>query len=198
MPNPFIGQISMFGGNFAPRGWALCNGQLLSIAQNTALFSILGTTYGGDGRTTFALPDMRGRAGINSGNSTGPGLSPRPLGQRLGQEYVVLNNLTIPSHSHTITNGVANVTAQAVINVGKEGKGVTAEDTSTNNFIGNHSGAFRSSKGTAALNTNAGSFQFDVHGATNFDGGGNEHNNMMPYLVVNYIIALVGTYPSRN
>ena len=89
---PFLGQIMMFGGNFAPRGWAFCNGQLLAISQNTALFSILGTTYGGDGRTTFALPDLRGRAPINSGGgSAGPGLSPRPLGQRGGEQTHTLN-----------------------------------------------------------------------------------------------------------
>jgi microcystin-dependent protein len=81
---PFLGEISMFGGNFAPRGWAFCNGQLLPISTNTALFSLLGTIYGGDGRTTFALPDLRGRSPIHFG--TGPGLSPRPLGQKIGAE----------------------------------------------------------------------------------------------------------------
>ena len=87
MSNPFIGEITLFAGNFAPRGWAFCDGQLLQIAQNTALFSILGTTYGGDGRTTFGLPDLKGRAAIHSGgNSPGPGLTPRPLGQKTGTD----------------------------------------------------------------------------------------------------------------
>jgi microcystin-dependent protein len=95
--NPFIGLICMFGGNFAPRGWAFCDGQLLSIAQNTALFSILGTTYGGDGRTTFALPDLRGRVAMHPGN--GPGLSPKSLGQRGGTETNTLNQLQLPSHN---------------------------------------------------------------------------------------------------
>ena len=93
--DPFIAQIVMFGGNFAPRGWAKCEGQLLPIAQYTALFSILGTTYGGDGRTTFALPDLRGRVPLSAG--TGPGLFTKRLGQRSGTETVSLNSLQIPS-----------------------------------------------------------------------------------------------------
>ena len=95
---PFIGQIVQFGGNFAPRGWALCDGQLLAISQNAALFSILGTTYGGDGRTTFGLPELRGRLALHPGN--GPGLSNYQLGQRSGQEDVSLNVNQIPAHSH--------------------------------------------------------------------------------------------------
>jgi len=98
--NPFIGEIILFGGNFAPRGWAFCNGQLLPIAQNTALFSILGTTYGGDGRTTFALPDLRGRAAIHPGN--GPGLSSYRLGEKGGSETNTLTVNQIPAHSHSI------------------------------------------------------------------------------------------------
>ncbi|GAB5552347.1 MAG: hypothetical protein Sapg2KO_19380 [Saprospiraceae bacterium] len=97
---PFIGEISMFGGNFAPRGWAFCNGQLLPIAQNTALFSLLGTTYGGDGRTTFGLPDLRGRVPVHFGN--GPGLSDYRLGQKGGAERMILNVTQIPSHNHTV------------------------------------------------------------------------------------------------
>ena len=93
--DPFIGEIIMFGGNFAPRGWALCNGQLLSISQNSALFSILGTTYGGDGRTTFGLPDLRGRVSMHPG--TGPGLSPRSLGQKGGAETETLTTSNMPS-----------------------------------------------------------------------------------------------------
>ena len=99
MSEPFIAEIIMFGGNFAPRGWAFCDGQLLSISSNTALFSILGTTFGGDGRTTFALPDMRGRVSVHPG--TGPGLSNRRLGERGGTETVGLNASQIPSHNHT-------------------------------------------------------------------------------------------------
>ena len=97
---PFLGEISMFGGNFAPRGWAFCDGQLLSIAQNSALFSLLGTIYGGDGRTTFGLPDLRGRVPMHHGN--GPGLSSHPIGQKSGSETVILNVLQLPAHNHTV------------------------------------------------------------------------------------------------
>ena len=96
---PFIGQIIMFAGNFAPRGWAFCDGQLLPISQNTALFSILGTTYGGDGRTTFALPDLRGRVPMHAGH--GPGLSSRRIGEKGGQESVTLTIAEMPSHTHS-------------------------------------------------------------------------------------------------
>ncbi len=99
MSEPFIGEIRMFAGNFAPRSWAFCDGQLLSISQNTALFSILGTTYGGDGVTTFALPDARGRVLVHQGQ--GPGLSNYPLGQKAGSEQ---SPVTLPPHSHGITS----------------------------------------------------------------------------------------------
>src|SRR4030095_16919913 len=102
----FIGMIVMFGGNFAPRGWATCDGQLLSIAQNTALFSILGTTYGGNGQTTFRLPDLRGRVPIPPG--TGPGLSSYVLGQMSGTENVTLNITQIPSHAHSVQPGCSS------------------------------------------------------------------------------------------
>ncbi|NOT56941.1 MAG: phage tail protein, partial [Deltaproteobacteria bacterium] len=108
MSDPFIGEIIMFGGNFAPRGWAFCNGQLLSIAQNTALFSILGTTYGGDGRTTFALPDLRGRVPVHAGNSQGPGLPPVQLGEMAGSPSVTLTVSQMPMHNHLV---VASQTA---------------------------------------------------------------------------------------
>ena len=101
MPNPFIGQVNYIGFNFAPRGWALCDGQLLPIASNTALFSLLGTAFGGDGRTTFALPDLRGRTPLGVGN--GAGLNDVTWGQRGGSENVTLTVAQIPSHNHTIT-----------------------------------------------------------------------------------------------
>src|SRR5438270_2669849 len=98
MSEPFLGEIRMFGGNFAPRGWSLCNGQLLPIAQNTALFSLLGTTYGGNGQTTFALPDLRGRVPLHWGQ--GPGLSNYDLGEQTGTESVTLLSTQMPAHSH--------------------------------------------------------------------------------------------------
>jgi len=113
--DPFIAEIKMFGGNFAPRGWALCNGQILSIAQNTALFSLLGTTYGGNGQTTFALPDLRGRVPLHPGQ--GPGLSPRSLGETAGTENVTLSTAQMPQHLHQLpASGNEETTNQAVPN----------------------------------------------------------------------------------
>ena len=116
---PFIGQIEQFGGNFAPRQWAFCNGQLLEISSNTALFSILGTTYGGDGRSTFALPDLRGREAIGTGN--GPGLNGKRLGEQGGLENITLNVNTMPFHSH-----------QAMVRLGTD---TNLTDTATNNHL---------------------------------------------------------------
>ncbi len=193
----------MFGGNFAPRGWAYCDGQLLPIAQNTALFSILGTIYGGDGRTTFALPDLRGRAPIHAG--TGPGLTTRPLGQRTGQEGVTLNKLEMPSHNHiTQVTQPAGGVASGTINAGGAGNS------------NNPSGKFLAEPGNIGPNNikvygdasdvpmASGSISVDMSSlptpvvTTLNTGGGQEHNNMQPYLVVHYIIALVGIFPSRN
>ncbi|WP_235297967.1 phage tail protein [Portibacter marinus] len=179
--DPFIGQIMMFGGSFAPRGWAFCDGQLLAISSNSALFSIIGTTYGGDGRTTFALPDLRGRAPIHAG--TGPGLSTRRLGSKGGEERVTLNTTEIPSHSHNMSSGT--------IAVGAEGKGVTTSDTAVNNFIGNSEGAFRTTSGGGNLGAS-------LNGNTGAAGGNLSHDNMSPFGVVNYIIALQGVFPSRS
>ena len=120
---PFIGEIAMFAGNFAPRGWALCNGQLLPIAQNTALFSLLGTTYGGDGRTTFALPDLRGRVPIHAGN--GPGLSSYRLGSKGGSETKTLTTLNMPAHAHgVLTENNSSASQNGEVYTTKRGKGV--------------------------------------------------------------------------
>lgn len=176
MSEPFIGQITMFGGNFAPRGWAFCDGQLLPISQNTALFSILGTTYGGDGRTTFGLPDLRGR--VPMGPRNGPGLTPRQLGERAGTEAVTLNVDQIPGHSHV---------AQCVAPAGNSNDAVNnywADDA------GVSSGTYHTGAGVSlsAMNSNA---------IAN-TGGGQPHANVQPFLCVNFIIALVGIFPSRN
>ncbi|MCA9638552.1 MAG: phage tail protein [Myxococcales bacterium] len=163
---PFLGQIMMFAGNFAPRGWALCDGQLLPISQNQALFSILGTTYGGDGRTTFALPDLRGRAPIHAGH--GPGLSDYRLGQKGGAESVTLTVNQMPSHNHTLAmNGEGAATKQAGYLAASEIYGETADKSAPANTISNA-------------------------------GGNQPVSNIQPYVVVNYIIALQGIFPSRG
>ncbi len=166
---PSIGEITMFGGNFAPRDWAFCDGQLLPIAQYAALFSILGTTYGGDGRTTFALPDLRGRVAVHEGQ--GPGLSNRPLGQKNGTETNTMTIAEMPNHNHTLN---------------------TKEEGNTDDPNGSYiAGSGQLSFGTSTDN--------DLNAAAIGNTGGNQaQNNMQPYTVVNYIIALQGTFPSRN
>lgn len=175
---PFIGQIMMFAGNFAPRGWALCNGQLLPIAQNTALFSILGTTYGGDGKTTFALPDLRGRFPMSSGN--GPGLTPRPLGEKSGSESVTLTVANMPAHNHSLSGNAEDGTSSS-----PEGgllSAVSASDASNIPRIYGQS--------TRVVPLAASSV-----GAT---GGSQPVGTMPPFEVVNFMIALEGIYPSRD
>lgn len=174
MSEPFIGEIRVFGFNFAPRGWALCDGQLLPIAQNTALFSLLGTIYGGDGRTTFALPDLRGRAALHQGN--GPGLSPRAIGQRSGSETNTLSVNQLPSHTHQVRA------------FGGPGNANTAPGNVWSNDAGNQSATYNS----GAANANMGS------SALANTGGNQAVNNMQPFLVVNYCIALTGIFPSRS
>lgn len=205
MTNPFIGQITLFAGNFAPRAFAFCEGQLLAISSNTALFSILGTTYGGDGRTTFALPDLRGRVSVSPG--TGPGLSTWKLGTRAGVENVTLNLLQLPSHSHftsVIPGSGGATTAQGTINAGATG--------STNN----PSGKFLAQSGNIGPNQinifgdasdvpmAAGSVTVDLGTLPTptvtlaNTGGGRDHENRRPFIALNYIIAMQGTYPSRS
>lgn len=182
---PFIGQILMFAGNFAPRGWALCDGQLLPISSNQALFSILGTTYGGDGRTTFSLPDLRGRTPIHAGS--GPGLTPRRLGSRAGQETVTLNTTEIPSHTHSAKGKVTTGTDSSLT------------DVSQGNYL-----AHEARGGSDALDiyTSAPPVSFmaddSVRVSVDSTGGGQAHQNMPPYLTINYIIALQGIYPPRS
>ena len=171
MANPFIGQITMFGGNFAPRGWALCDGQLLPISQWSALFSILGTTYGGDGRTTFGLPDLRGRFPMHAG--TGPGLPPANLGAKTGAYQVTLTTNQMPAHSHTVnaTNGGGTAF--------EPGGAIPAKDPTPGYSTGSADVTMSSSM---IANT----------------GGGQSIDIYNPYQVVNYIIALQGVYPSRS
>ncbi|WP_420573820.1 phage tail protein [Kordia sp.] len=190
--DPFIGEIVMFGGNFAPRGWALCNGQLLAISQNSALFSILGTTYGGDGRTTFALPDLRGRSAIHPG--TGPGLSTIKLGQRGGAEYHTLNVLEMPNHSHS------GATLKGTI-------GCNEEDADSEDPTGHTLGPIQVSA-SSAVTVNAYNSQpvdstmapnsVSISGNTLATGGNQSFYIRNPFEGVNFIIAMLGVYPSRS
>jgi len=169
MSEPFIGSIILFAGNFAPRGYAFCDGQLLPISQNTAIFSILGTTYGGNGQTTFALPDLRGRVPVHVG--AGPGLSPVVLGETSGAETITLTQGQMPQHNHMVaaSNGAATGSRPA------------------NNFPANGGAYAATSDGTTmnvAMVQNA--------------GGSQPHENRQPYLGLSFIIALQGIFPSRN
>jgi microcystin-dependent protein len=184
---PFLAEIVMFGGNFAPRGWAFCDGQLLPISQYSALFSLLGTTYGGDGRTSFALPDLRGRVAIHAG--TGPGLSTRKIGQRSGTEYNILNATQIPSHTHSAT-----------------GKLNTSGTPESADPTGHYPAPLQGrTAGNEAVNIAGYSTTAGSHGATDGvaitvgnTGGNQDVNNMQPWESVNFIIAMQGLYPSRS
>jgi microcystin-dependent protein len=175
--NPTLAEIIMFGGTFAPRNWALCNGQVQAISQNTALFSLLGTNYGGDGRTTFALPDLRGRVPMHAGQ--GPGLTARSLGQQGGTEAVGLSESEMPAHEHGPSLPVSTSEADA-----------TTPD-------GNALGAQPDSRGTVPVYS-AGATDGSMAVSSSSAGGGQAHTNVQPYLALNFIIALQGTYPSRS
>ncbi|WP_422090542.1 phage tail protein [Tenacibaculum ovolyticum] len=197
--DPFLGQIVLFGGNFAPRGWALCEGQLLPISQYSALFSILGTIYGGDGRTTFALPDLRGRAAISSGR--GPGLSDRRLGSRSGQEVHTLTTLEMPSHNHlTSNNGATDQHVQLSTNAAVNETPQTGDVPAAAEYGSGLSATKVKSFGPpTAGNVVNGQTLSGNAGLNILNNGGNQaHNNMQPYLTTNYIIALQGVFPSRN
>lgn len=161
----------MFAGNFAPRGWAFCDGQLLAVSQNDALFSLLGTIYGGDGRTTFGLPDMRGRIPIHAG--TGPGLSPRRLGAKAGTENETLTVNQMPSHSHGPVQASSAAASDAI---------PTGEINATS---------------SVEIYASSGNTNMSASAVTNI-GGSRAHANLQPYLCIHYIIALFGIYPSRN
>jgi len=174
MASPFLAQIMIFAGNFAPRGWAFCDGQILPIAQNTALFSLLGTTYGGNGQTTFALPDLRGRMAVHPGQ--GPGLSSYDLGQVGGFESHTLLVTEMPAHSHTLAATTTDGNSQT-----PDGT-LLAKDT-----LGGTTGY-----STAAPNSNMAAASIGPAGA------GAAHNNLPPFLCLTYVIALQGVFPSRN
>ena len=177
MSDQYLGEIRIVPFNFAPRGWAMCNGQLLPISQNTALFSLLGTYYGGDGKATFALPDFQGRAPINSGQ--GPGLSPYVLGQAAGENTVTLLQSEIPSHTHTVSAYAGN--------------------GDFNNPAGRAWAASHLGKTPINIyNNSAGTSTFMNPVALALAGGNQPHNNLPPYLTLNFVIAMTGIFPSRS
>jgi microcystin-dependent protein len=176
-PECGLGEIKIFAGNFAPRNWMFCDGQLLPIAQNSALFSLLGTTYGGDGRTTFGLPDLRGRAPIHEG--TGPGLTPKSLGSKGGSETTTLTASQLPAHTHPLKGTSSTATTESgagamLATTPQNVTGVRTYNPSNASLITLHSDSIAP------------------------NSGGQSHNNMPPYLTVNYIICTVGVFPSRN
>jgi microcystin-dependent protein len=174
MSEPFVAEIRIFAGNFAPRGWAFCNGQLLPISQNTALFSLIGTTYGGDGRSTTALPNLEGRTPMHPGR--GPGLTSRRLGERGGVENVTLSEAEMPNHHHLL---------MATPELG-ELRGPSGQ-------------ALARSSGATAYQTDASANLVDLASQALPNAGGSQsHNNMQPFMAMNFIIALVGLYPSRS
>lgn len=172
---PFIGEVRMFAGNFAPRGWAFCNGQLMPIAANTALFSLLGATYGGDGKSTFALPDLRGRVPIHAGVGAGPGLTPYSRGESSGVPAVTLIQTEMPAHSHNVSCGTAS-----------------NQDTPAG---GLWSSTARGG-GSPYATTTDGTLLSPL--SVTPTGEGLPHNNMQPYLGVSFIIALQGLFPPRS
>ncbi len=175
MSNPFLAEIRIFTGNFAPKGWALCDGQLMPISQNTALFSLLGTTYGGDGKATFALPNLQGCAPMQAGQ--GPGLSLRDLGETAGEQTVTLLQTDMPAHSHSAIAGGSGGSPLPGTNLwGTGGKGRP------------------SAYSASAPQTNVQMNPF----ATSIAGGNLPHNNLQPFLGLTFIIALQGVFPARS
>lgn len=175
MSDPFVAEIRMFGGNFAPTGWAQCNGQLLPISQNTALFSLLGTFYGGDGKSTFALPNLQGATPMNQGQ--GPGLSDRFLGESGGSEFVTLLQSEMPTHNHALGTYSEDLADQ--------------NEVSPNVILGKGSGITPFSP-PANANTTMNPQAIGIA------GGSLPHNNMMPYLCVLFILAMQGVFPPRG
>jgi len=174
MSEPFVGEIRMFAGNFAPRGWALCDGQLLAVSQNDALFSLLGTIYGGDGRTTFGLPDARGRVPVHAGS--GPGLSPRPLGQKSGSESVTVTPGQLPIHTHPLQATSASGNSQTPV-----GKAISPTGGLVDAYVEDNDDP-KNMAPQAISNV----------------GGSQSHANLQPFLCLNFIIALFGIFPSRS
>jgi microcystin-dependent protein len=175
MSEAFVAEIRIFAFNFAPRGWAFCNGQLLPIAQNTALFSLLGTTYGGNGQTNFGLPNLQGMAPMHPGQ--GPGLTARQLGEQGGSQAVTLLGSQLPAHTH-----------QARANTGTAGQAGPGGNVPASLAGRTPPPLYQSSAPNAAMSAQA----------LTATGGGGPHNNLQPYLVLNFCIAMQGVFPARN
>ncbi len=189
MSEPFIGEIHTYAFNFPPRGWALCDGQLMQVSQHTALFSLVGTTYGGDGRNTFGLPDLRGRAPVHMG--TGPGLSPKDIGDRGGLEIVTLQVSQMPLHNHDASS--SGFTARMLCN-----NGPATKDTPVNNTLAELDRSNQYTDQAPNAQMAAGTVQIDGAVTIANNGGSQPHLNMPPYLTLNFSIALLGLFPSRS
>jgi microcystin-dependent protein len=185
MSTPYLGEIKMFGGNFAPLGFALCNGQLVSIAQESALFALLGTTYGGDGVNTFALPDLQGRIPLNQGQ--GPGLTNRIIGEKAGSNNVTLISTQMPQHSHQpVANNVDPTNDAPATN--------TMPCRPKQSTGGNSAQLYTDPTKTPV----AGDLKPMLAGIIGTTGNNLPHDNMMPYLAVTFIISMQGIFPSQN
>lgn len=180
---PFIGEVKLFGFNFAPKGYATCQGQILSIAQNTALFSLLGTTYGGNGQTTFALPDLQGRMPIGQGQ--GPGLPPYSMGELAGTTSTTLISTNMPAHIHTLNSAKVQLKA-------------SSSPASEQDPNGLFPAVAQNPVYTDAASPNVYTGGTVISGTTDVSGGSQPFSIMNPYLVMNYSIALQGIFPSRN
>ena len=178
MSEPFLAEIKIVGFNFAPRGWSLCDGQILPINQNQSLYSLLGTTYGGDGRTTFALPELRGRTPIHFGDSQTSGSTNHNLGQKSGEQTVTLTPQETPQHDHDFNVSTADATEQR--NTTPNGGGVLGKAN------------------VDMYRTPGGPQQTLDPSSVSSTGGGQAHDNMQPFLALNFCIALTGLFPSRN
>ncbi|MEM9218734.1 MAG: tail fiber protein [Cyanobacteria bacterium P01_F01_bin.150] len=181
MAEPFLGEIRIFAGNFAPRDWAFCDGTPVLIEQNTALFSILGTTFGGNGRTTFQLPDLQGRTPMHPGDP--PDLARTNLGQHAGSETVTLTTSEMPSHTHQLIGS----------EIDTEVRGETSPESA-------YTGQMQSNQAIYAPSGATGTTLVDMDSTNSVSsvGSGQSHNNMQPFLAINYIIALVGIFPQRG
>lgn len=199
MSEPFLGEIIMFAGNFAPRGWALCNGQLLSVSQNSALFAILGTTYGGNGQTTFGLPNLQGRVPVHQGQS--PGTSRYTLGEASGTENVTLTINELPAHNHTVAlSGTGSVSVAQGVSSANGNTPTPGPTTVPAKVPGGVSGisAYSTTAPDTTLLPVSTTTTVNVNGNTGLTGSNLPVPIVQPFVVVNFIIATEGVFPSRN